>query len=171
MQTLPKMFVCLAKLERAVYELYHTISLRATNDEVSWIMEFIALDSWKHNLLYMEMAGRLTNERDLRVEDADCKDLLGNLFIDSLKEQIGMKERIEAKTSLSNDEVKKLLDKLGEVEKVASEEVFVGTVVNILKMSPEVKDKNGLKKILEFIAEDEERHENLLKLVEEITIK
>ncbi len=159
----PRIFICLARVEKETYDLYIKISNKTMDTYISLMLKFIGYDTFKHSLIFTELAKMHGLEKE-EVSNDVCINVLGTFYRDSRMLLNNLSEFVEKKQTLSGKELRSILEKLIPYEDNLSEEYFVGLVTLIFSRSIEEPSK-AIKNLLNLIHEDEERHGNLLKKV------
>ena len=146
---------CLSKLERETARLYLALHDKC-GGEASAILLFIAMDSSKHSGLLSQLAGRAGQASKTR-----CIKLLGKSFEETYNLVRNLRKKIEEKQSLGKTELIEILENMTDYEKSIGEEYLMLLYSKTLSLLPQYREEA---RVLELIAEDEERH---VKLVEE----
>ncbi|MCD6564214.1 MAG: hypothetical protein J7K23_09940 [Thermoproteales archaeon] len=152
-------FLCLAEIEKVTARLYNDLSNKVSDSFVSGILDFISFDSTKHYMILSDLAN--IYKVVIKDKDKNCAYLLGNFYLMSIDLVREINDYIREKDSISLDELNKILNKLVSYEGKIGEE-YVTEIVTKLIVDLGELDK-GVKRILELINEDENRHVSLLK--------
>jgi hypothetical protein len=161
---LKDMVKCMGRLESATHQLYHDIAIRMTNRKAGWIMEFIAMDSWKHYMLYIDILGVISGG-EISGEEADCKKAFGEVFANLLELEEKLDKEVQLKHELSDNDVLSMLSSLESIEVMAGEESFMNVITTLLAKSGFLNESGGIEEVLSLISEDERRHAKLLEKV------
>lgn len=149
-----EVYSCFSLLEYETYDLYYQLQKKLGSEEsTKGVILFIALDSYKHHLLYEELA-----EKN-KANEERCAEHLGEIFLHSLEATRRMKERISSLKHLDEQELKGILKELSSYERDIYEEAMSSALLSFLTKGERRKETV----ILELIKQDEQRHEDLLK--------
>ncbi|RLG46247.1 MAG: hypothetical protein DRN92_05635 [Thermoproteota archaeon] len=127
------------------------------SDEAKAILIYVGLDSLKHANLLEQSAKVLL--RDVEVDLENCRDLVGTELVNLIKH---IREETEelAKGPISMEEARKLIEEQTKMEGQLGEEYLNMCQAKALSL---IATSEVVKKILELISEDEERHLKLLE--------
>ncbi len=155
------LFMCLAEIEKVTANLYSRISKKVNDEYISNIFDFISFDSTKHYMIFKNYARSFGYKKgDI---EKNCSYLLGEFYrmsislVDEIYESIKNKRRIPLEMLIG------IVNELVSYEGKIGEE-YVTEIVTKLMIDIGNLDK-GVKRVLELINEDENRHVSLLKEV------
>ncbi|MDI9619292.1 MAG: hypothetical protein QFX33_00505 [Candidatus Nezhaarchaeota archaeon] len=162
---LAEMLCCCSLLEDFVAKAYRRIALLVADRDVKLLLRYLANDSLKHARTLSDMSKRLSAK--VNVNPEKCSKLMGEAWMNAFKDAerwLSRKEKVGAEELLA------LIASMEAIEKLAGEEYLM--VINA-KLLESLLEEHGLKfkhykAILEWIAEDEKRHEAIMKAVREI---
>jgi len=143
---------CAALLEKLVSEFYRELSRRAPSAEARAKLLYIARDSEKHAQLLLEFS-----EAKEPADYSSCTASFGYFF-----ERVARFDQVIKKEYISEDDLRALVSDMQRLENSVGEELFARMVYTMLAKS-EFPRRGELKAILELLAEDEERHEKLVR--------
>ncbi|MCQ8892862.1 MAG: hypothetical protein NQU41_05720 [Candidatus Methanosuratincola sp.] len=141
-------YAFLAYYERKTAEVYEKILPSVKNSAARLLISILAIDSRKHSEVFRHLSGEKVPER---APEADAGAVAAEAvkILNEAEGMIGKKPPLE------------VLQGLVKYEKLLNEEYLVGIYAKAL----DLKQKNGIiKKVLNSIAEDEERHREFLEL-------
>lgn len=138
-------YAFLAFYERKTAEVYEKIIPQMKDKRARILLRILAIDSRKHSEVFREMYGGEIPEKPPK---ADVGDLAyeSAKILEEKEMEIGRREPLE------------ILGELVRYEKLLNEEYLVGIMAAGLKL----REDEVLKKVLDSIADDEERHANFL---------
>jgi len=146
-------FSCLSLLELRTYEMYDELQKRMNNsDPRKGIILFVAMDTYKHHLLYERLGGR----KDEATAEK-CSEIFGEIFQNSLKSTERLKRRIESMEKIEEGDLTNIFKELISHEKSVYEEAMSLAIAKIFE------ERGSSFEIFRLIREDEMRHENLVK--------
>jgi|GEM_PF-2625720 len=155
---LSRMLLCMGFLEQEISNLLLTLAQAFEgSDEAKAILIYVGLDSLKHANLLEQSAKVLL--RDVEVDLENCRDLVGTELVNLIKH---IREETEelAKGPISMEEARKLIEEQTKMEGQLGEEYLNMCQAKALSL---IATSEVVKKILELISEDEERHLKLLE--------
>mgnify|MGYP000297663835 CR=1 FL=1 len=155
---LSRMLLCMGFLEQEISNLLLTLAQAFEgSDEAKAILIYVGLDSLKHANLLEQSAKVLL--RDVEVDLENCRDLVGTELVNLIKH---IREETEelAKGPISMEEARKLIEEQTKMEGQLGEEYLNMCQAKALSL---IATSKVVKKILELISEDEERHLKLLE--------
>jgi rubrerythrin len=159
-EDLAKYLYCSAIFEEEVAKAYQKISEKVSDKAVSYLLEYIAKDSFKHAVAFKALATHLTQQ----IEYVDCEKILGEAWVKTVGEAKRYAAR-EDEVTLS--EVKTIIKEFEGYEGYAAEEYLTILYTEVLKLLTEKQhiDLQEYKTILEWIVEDEKRHIQILTFI------
>ncbi|MEM2017488.1 MAG: hypothetical protein QXF28_00790 [Nitrososphaerota archaeon] len=158
---LVKILFCCGLIEEKISQAYESIASRIDDEVVRVLLEYIAEDSLKHSKILQGVSKYLGVDE---VDIEECGELLGitaiRIIEDSKKSMMGI-EKISLKELASE------FDDLVNLEKYFGEEYFNLIQIKLLGtlIEHEGIEIGFLKDILEYIVEDERRHEKILNAI------
>lgn len=150
---LNKYYACLALLEDETVKLYEELINQCKEDSVKLLLLNILYETKKHKEILIFISQLKGFIYPPVIEE--CEKEAGYLLKDSINFTRKLKAEAKEKTLLE------ILKQLIEFEEAVSEEYLIKIHGEASKL---IEDDLTIRKILEYIAEDEERHVNLLKL-------
>ncbi|MGC8674782.1 hypothetical protein [Fervidicoccus sp.] len=143
---------CLRDIEYETYFVYNMLYSKIEKEEIKHIFLYIGMDSYKHYLIYDRLLNGESSDEDL------CRDILGDLFMDSLNSIKQLKASVFKIDKISDEQIYEIISMLVNYEGGVYEEALSSIITRILGENL----KGGIKKIFELIEEDEKKHEKLL---------
>lgn len=159
-EDLAKYFCCSIILEEGVANVYQTISSKVLDLEISYLLEYIAKDSFKHAVTFKALSAQLT-EREVSLEE--CTKLLGEKWRNVVEDA----KTYPLKKEITLTELRSMIEDLEGCERYVGEEfltILYTKVIQLLAEEEEV-DLNEYKSFLEWIIEDEKRHTQILEII------
>ena len=154
MEKYQEVFSCFDLLELETYRLYKNLHARMLiEDPRRGPILFIALDSYKHHLIYRELS------KKAELGERKCAEILGEIYSHSLRSTRHLRKKISKIDQLKEKELKEIFNELMSYEKSVYEEAMSKTLIGFIKEEA----KGEYREILKFIEEDEKRHESILK--------
>lgn len=147
-------YSCLALIEHETRLLYETMVEKAGDRSIELLLMVILQETKGHEEIFKHLA-RLFDQTYLPTIP-ECRAAAGELLTDSVELTRNLKDSMQKGTSLL-EAMRRLID----CERGAGEE-FVTLVHTRLGASDE--EDATIEKVLEYIARDEERHEEILNL-------
>ncbi|MCS7140013.1 MAG: hypothetical protein RMI99_04250 [Nitrososphaerota archaeon] len=167
MNELGKLFLCSSLLEEKVAKAYEHMSQLFDNKLIKCLLEFIARDSYKHARCFELMAKAFSQE--VHVNPEDCVKVWGKTWLAAIKSA----DRILKKHEIGLSDIDSLLDELREIEGFTAEEfltVLHVKTIDLMASEGEVH-LDHFKVILNWIAEDEKRHEKIIEIVKSMILR
>ncbi len=154
---LSKMLLCMARLEQEVSRFLLSIAgALEGGDEAKAILVYVGLDSLKHEYILEQIAKDLV--KDVEVDLENCQDLVGTESVKLIKLfRKKTKELIEK--SISIEYARRLIEEQTRMEGQIGEEYLNLCQAKVFSI---VATSRKVKKVLELISEDEEKHIELL---------
>ena len=152
-------FSCLALIERETRLLYEEMVKKAGDRNVELLLNVILQETKGHEEIFKHLA-RLYDET-YPPAISDCQKLMGTILTDSLRLTGNLKEDVHKGMPLSEC-VRRLVD----YEAALGEEYV--TLIHS-RISAIDEEDATVRKVLEYIAKDEERHGEILKSIIAIT--
>ncbi len=159
-EMLSKILLCLSSLEEKVAQAYQALAEGAESPLAKAILIFISKDSFKHAAVLQALGSAIAHKTE--IDFNECSSLIGEQWSEIVREA----EEIMQSRSLTSSTMKKL----EALEGFAGEEYYTIIELEALEMlAREAKlDLSKVKMLLDWIAEDERRHEQLLKMLREL---
>jgi rubrerythrin len=151
-------YSCLALIEHETAMLYGTMVEKAKDRNIELLLNVILQETKGHEEIFKRLARLFDQTYPPAIPD--CKKVMGRIFAGS----------VEFTRDL-NDSVHKAMPLLEAMRKLVNYEENVGEEFVTLmhsRLSACDEEDATIKKILEYIAGDEERHEEILKLAIEV---
>jgi hypothetical protein len=152
------LYSCLALIEYETDLLYETMVEKARDRRIKLLLNVILQETKGHAEIFKHLARSFDQTYPPAIPD--CGKLMGNIFADSVKLTRNLKDSMQ-KGMPFLEAMRKLVDYEGSVG-----EEYVTLMHSRLSACDE--EDATVKKILEYIARDEERHEEILKLAIEV---
>lgn len=164
---LVKYLFCCGLIEEKISHAYRSVASRLDDEVARVLLEYIADDSLKHSKILLGVSRCLgVDEVDMRV----CEELLGMTTIRIIEdsEKTVLKEERLSLSKLASE-----FDELVDLEKYFGEEYFNLIQVKLFQVLLEHEgiDVGFLKDILDYIVEDEKRHEKILKNIKTYALR
>lgn len=162
-EDLGKFLHCSSLLEGCVAKAYEHIAKLISDRFVSCLFKYIARDSFKHAECFRLMAEILSN--DLEVCSDECVKIWGEAWSTLMNNA----EKVLSKNEISLNEISYLVRELERLEVFAAEEYLTVLHAKIIELIMEEGKMNlgHYRTILKWIIEDEEKHRQILKIIEE----
>lgn len=162
-----KFLYCSSVLEEKVAHAYERLAERAENSLVKSLLLYISTDSLKHSIILRAASEEFVKNVGLKIEN--CEEILGEVWgrLALLAEEMPAKGKIEDKDLAS------LADKMANFESFVGEEYLTTLHLKATSLMANMKkvDLGDLKDILEWIAEDEERHQKIIFMIKDMVSK
>jgi rubrerythrin len=149
---------CSSILEENVATAYESFANRTENPIIEPLLLFISYDSLKHSEVLRKLSQNITITEPT-IED--CEKILGKAWKNAVAQ--AHRETLK-KEKIVDQELASLIDKMIDFESFVGEEYLAVLQLKTLELVAKGSeiDLEGLKRILEWIIEDEERHEIIL---------
>lgn len=160
-EELLKFLFCCGLVEERISNAYKSLASRIDDVYVKLLLEYISDDSLKHSRILIGVS------RYLGVENVDleeCGRIVGSVALRIIEDA----ERTASKTDrITVDKLLSEFDDLVDLEKYFGEEYLNMIQLKLLEATIEQEkiEVGFLKEILEYITEDERRHEKILKTI------
>jgi rubrerythrin len=151
-------YSCLALIEHETGLLYEAMVEKAEDRNIELLLTVILHETKGHEEIFKHLARLFDQTYPPAI--LDCKKVLGTIFTDSLEFTRNLKDSVQKGMPLS-EAMRKLVSYEGSVG-----EEYVTLIHSRLSASDE--EDATVKKILEYIARDEERHEEILRRTIEV---
>ncbi|MEM2635211.1 MAG: hypothetical protein QW372_07100 [Nitrososphaerales archaeon] len=163
-ESLRRFLYCSSLLEEKIAKAYEHISKLIKDKFIGCCLSLIAHDSFKHADCLRVMSEWLTS--GMQINFNECVKVWG----ESWKTIIMDAERILSKSEMSFEELANLINGLMKIESFAGEEYLTVLHIRLIElMADEIKIKyEHFKTVLEWIIEDEKRHEQILELIKSL---
>jgi len=155
MESLDRIVMCSALLEKLASDFYIELSKKVTDNKIKAKLLYIGYDSYKHYQLLINF----TIHKQLPSLD-DCRDSFGYVF----NKLVSSLDMLSSKDRISDDELRVLISSLKSFENLVGEELF-HKMIFVMASKLDLKEKDELLTLLELLARDEEKHEELLKSI------
>lgn len=158
---------CCSLLEEKVAKTYEHIAKVIDNRPISCLFRYIAHDSLKHAEFFKFISEALSGNISISPNESTraCGKALLTLISDA--------EKILGKSKISLSDLPPLIRGLESIESFAAEEYLTVLYAKLIEltMSEEKIDFGYYKIILEWIVEDEEKHKQMLKIIEGLLVQ
>ncbi|MEM3921302.1 MAG: hypothetical protein QXG25_00220 [Nitrososphaerota archaeon] len=153
-----KLIYCCGVLEDQVSEAYRHMAGRAEDPILKAVLNYVSSDSRKHSEVLKNIA--LALGAGMPSFD-ECKRVAGELWAQTMR---GVERELEQTDKLSRKDLAFMIESLAELESAVMEEYLMMLQAEAIKMLLEAKpEARLLKMIIEWIAEDEKRHVQILE--------
>lgn len=155
---------CSSILEERVASAYKHLADRVENTKVKFLLQYIIHDTFKHSEILKEIGNMIAR---LEVKAEDCERTWGEvwktLFTDSMRE-------LFKKDKITNKELASHIDAMKNLESYFAEEYLTTLHTRTIKLIAQHYhiDLGSYNTILEWIVEDEKRHEQTLAIIRNI---
>jgi len=158
---------CSSILEENVATAYKSFANKTENSLIKPLLLFISYDSLKHSKTLRKLSQNITKTESTTEQ---CEIILGKAWKNAVTQahrEMLKKERI------TDQELASLIDKMINLESFLGEEYLMILQLKTLELAAKDSkmDLTGTKKILEWIIEDEKRHELILERIKIIITK
>ncbi len=156
-----KFLFCCGLVEERISSAYKSLASRIDDESVKLLLEYISDDSLKHSRILTGIARHFGVEH---VDLDECSRIVGSVALHIIEDA----ERIASGTDrITVDKLSSKFDDLVDLEKYFGEEYFNMIQLKLLEVIIEQEkiEVGFLKEILEYITEDERRHEKILKTI------
>ncbi|MGQ9759087.1 MAG: hypothetical protein ACUVQ5_00725, partial [Candidatus Methanomethylicaceae archaeon] len=162
---LANLLYCSSLLEGEVAKAYRHIAKRVADEEVKYLLNYIAIDSSKHAKVLKAISKRF--DVKAKVNFNGCAEIWGELWKELM---VNAKNQLLDKNRVGHKELASLIDSLGKLEGDVGEEYLTILHTEMVKLIAQEKgiDLKHYKTILEWIIEDEKRHEQTLKIIKNL---
>ena len=169
-KTIAKFLYCLSVLEEKVAYAYKSLAERVEDPLLSSLLLYNSTDGMKHFIILKAIDEELVRNLGVKAEVKDCENTLGEIWrklIMLAEEETAKKEKV------GNSELVSLANKMIAFESFFGEEYLTNLHLKIVSlMADELKvDLGDLKGILDWIVEDEERHEKIIAIIKDTVLK
>jgi hypothetical protein len=153
-----KLIHCCGVLEERVAEAYKHMAERSVDSVLKAVLTYVASDSRKHAETLKSVAAALGAEMS---ELEECRQVAGELWAATMR---GVELELMQIGKLSREDLASMIDSLTDLESVVMEEYLMMLQAEAIKILLEAKPETScLKMIIEWIAEDEKRHMQILE--------
>ena len=153
-----KLIYCCGVLEERVAEAYRHMAERAGDLILRAVLGYVADDSRKHADALRNMAAALGAGAP---DPEECRRVAGELWAITMR---GVERELAQTSRLSREDLASIIESLADLESAVMEEYLMMLQAEAIKMLLEDRpEANCLKKIIEWIAEDEKRHAQILE--------
>jgi len=164
---LGKFLYCSSLLEERVAKAYEHIAELVEDRLVGGLLGFIARDSFKHAEFFKMVCEWVSG--NIAFHFSDCEKVWG----DAWKTLVMEAEKFLDKNRIDSKELASLINGLMKLESFVAEEYLTTLHVKLVElMADEAKiNLSHFKNMFEWIIEDEKRHEQILKIIENMLTK
>ncbi|MEM3039522.1 MAG: ferritin family protein [Candidatus Methanomethylicaceae archaeon] len=158
---------CSSRLEEMVAKAYANIASIINDDLLRGLLTYISRDSQKHAEFFKAMCNWLNHSIEL--DPKKCAELWGEKWKSVMDEA----ETLQKKSNINPEELSSLIEGLEKLEGMVAEEYLTAMHIRLIELIAKDKkvDLNHCKQILEWIIEDENRHERILKTIKSMLTK
>jgi rubrerythrin len=158
---------CSSLLEERVAKVYGNLANSVDDGLIKCLFKYIALDSNKHSEFFKLLSEWLNPGAGSSFEE--CREVWGKKWSDVMSDA----ERLLSKSKISSEEISLLIDGLERLEGAFAEEYLTILHVRLIEIVAEERkiDLKYCKDILEWIIEDENKHEQILKTLKNLLQK
>lgn len=162
-----KFLKCSSILEQKVANTYQHLSERVENHQIKSLLSYISRDSAKHAAILKDMS---ESNMKLDVTADDCEQVWGKAWKDQTMQSM---EELTKKETITNEDLTPLIGEMKNLEGVIGENYLTILHVGVLKLVAQQYhiDLGSFNTILEWIVEDEERHETILAKIKTFITK
>jgi rubrerythrin len=158
---LVRFLFCCGLVEEKVSNAYRSLASRLDDVVAKILLEYIADDSLKHSKILLGVSNHL-GVRDVDLEE--CRKIVGLTSIRIIEDA---EKVIAGENKVSMKEIAFEFDNLIDLERYFGEEYFSILQLKLLEALLEFEEVELglLKEVLEYIIEDEKRHEKILQAI------
>ncbi len=166
-KNLARFVYCSGLLEEKVAKVYGNLATSVDDGLIKCLFKYIALDSNKHAEFFKSLSEWLTASVGSSFEE--CGKVWGKKWSDVMSDA----ERLLSKSKISSEETSLLIDSLERLEGAVAEEYLNVMHIRLIEIMAEEQkiDLKYCKEMLEWIIEDENKHERILKEVKNLLQK
>jgi len=156
-----KFLFCCGLIEERVSNAYRSLASRVDDVVAKILLEYIADDSLKHSKILLGVSNHL-GVRDVDLEE--CRKIVGSTAIHIMEDA---EKVIAGENKVSIEKIISEFDNLIDLERYFGEEYFNMIQLKLLisLLESEKIELGLLKEVLEYIIEDERRHEKILQAI------
>jgi rubrerythrin len=164
MKDIAKYLLCSSIVEGRVANAYKHLSDRVENQQIKSLLQYILHDTTKHSAILRSMADNIAKQ-EVKIED--CEQIWGkgwkNWIITSI-EELSKKEKV------TTEELATLIDGMAKLENYFAEGYLTITNIEIVRLLAKQRnlDLGYFNTILEWIIQDEKRHQATLMMIKEL---
>ena len=161
---LGKFIYCSSLLEERIANAYGHIAELVDDRLIRGLLVFIARDSFKHGECLRMFGEWLSGSVEVCLEEC------GEVWGETWKTLMADAEKHLGKSKISREELASLVKGLMKLESFVAEEYLTVMHVKLIElMADEAKiDLENFRMLLEWIIEDEKRHEQILRMIENV---
>lgn len=158
---------CSTLLEESVFSLYRNLSEKVQNSTVKSLLTYIAYDSLKHSAVLRGISESISKSKP---KTGDCEKKLKDVW----EEIVSFAQEISKKQKITDGELPSIVRRLVGFESSVSEEYFILVELKTLEfMTKQISevykvDLESLKSVFELVIKDEEKHRDILTMIEEL---
>lgn len=164
---LGKFLYCSSLLEERVAKAYEHTAKLVEDKLIGCLLGFIARDSLKHAECFKMIYEWLSSNMEVSFEV--CKEVWGEIWGTLVMDA----EKFLGKSAISTEELTSLINGLVRFESFVTEEYLTVLHIKLVELMVDEARINldTFKAVFEWIIEDEKRHEQILKIIENILTK
>lgn len=162
-EELKRFLYCCGLLEDYVHNAYRSLASRLDDGLIKILLNYIADDSKKHSNILIQISKELgATDIDLK----ECGKIIGSIALQIIEDA----EKISSERGkVTSKNLTLIFDELVNLEKYFGEEYFTYIQLKLSLDLAEYKtvDLGFIKEVLEYIIEDERRHERILRHIKD----
>ena len=163
MKDLGRFVYCSGLLEEKVAKAYNHVATLVDDGLIKCLLVFISKDSLKHAESFKAISRWLATDVDSDFEA--CAEVWGEKW----RSLVNDTKRVQRKEKIRPEELGAMIDDLERFEGLVAEEYLTVLHVKLVEVIAKERgiDLSHCKNILEWIIEDEKKHEQILKMIKE----
>jgi rubrerythrin len=164
---LARFLQCSSILEARVANAYKHLADRVKNTTAKFLLQHIIYDTFKHSDMLRGIGNTVAR---LKVNAEDCEGIWGEVWKALIEDSI---RELSQKNKITNREFASHIDAMKKLESYFAEEYLTTLHTRTIKLIAQQHhiDLGSYTTILEWIVEDEKRHEQILIMINNIITK
>jgi rubrerythrin len=167
LKDIAKYLHCSSIVEGRVANAYKHLSDRVKDQQVKSLLQYILHDTTKHSAILRNMGDNIA-KLEVRIED--CEEIWGKgwkSWITNSMEELSKKEEVKT------EELASLIDGMKNLENYFAEGYLTIANIEVLKLLAKQRnlDLGNFNTILEWIIQDEKRHQTTIMMIKELISK
>jgi rubrerythrin len=164
---LARFLQCSSILEARVANAYKHLRDRVDNTTVKSLLQYIIHDTYKHSEVLGDIGNAIAR---LEVNAEECEGIWGETWKTLVANAI---QELSQKDKITNKDLASHIDAMGSLENYLAEEYLTALHTKTVKLIARQFgiDLRNYKTILEWIVEDEKRHEQTLTMIRDAITK
>jgi rubrerythrin len=164
---LARFLQCSSILEARVAKAYKHLADRVKNTTAKFLLQHIIYDTFKHSDMLRGIGNTVAR---LKVNAEDCEGIWGEVWKALIEDSI---RELSQKNKITNREFASHIDAMKKLESYFAEEYLTTLHARTIKLIAQQHhiDLSSYTTILEWIVEDEKRHEQILTMINNIITK